>query len=384
MKLLTIIGARPQFVKCAPVSKAIRRQNTAIREILVHTGQHYDYMMSKVFFDELGIPQPDYNLGVGSSTHGHQTAEMIKRIEEILLKERPELVMIYGDTNSTLAGALATSKLNIPLAHIEAGLRSYNKKMPEEINRVVADHVSSLLLCPTETAVANLRREGFTSIANEGRLLDNLGSVYSLTSDTALVVNVGDVMYDAMMMSVDIAEKKANIAPFTSERGITRYCLATVHRAENTDDPVRFAAILKAFIAISAEITVIWPVHPRTRKMLNTHCPTLGRDHRIVVTEPVGYFDMLELERKATAILTDSGGVQKEAYWLKVPCVTLRRETEWVETVQSRCNTIAPAAESDIPSILFNSLRNLGDFDGLAYGDGNASGKIAELIKRYV
>lgn len=351
--------------------------------MLVHTGQHYDYMMSKVFFDELGIPEPDYNLGVGSGTHGHQTAEMMKRIEEVLLKERPDLVMVYGDTNSTLAGSLATSKLRIPLAHVEAGLRSYNRKMPEEINRIVSDHVSSILICPTETAVANLRREGFTNIANEGHLINDLSSFEGRSYDAAFVVNTGDVMYDAFLMGVGIAEKKTNIAPLTSGRGITRYCLATVHRAENTDDPVRLDMILKAFIAISTEIAVIWPVHPRTRKILNTNYPTLSRENRLIVTDPVGYFDMLGLEKKAAAILTDSGGVQKEAYWLKVPCVTLRHETEWIETVQSGCNTITPVENSDIPSILFQSLRKPGDFNGLAYGDGNASSKLAELIKKY-
>lgn len=314
MKIVTIVGARPQFIKVAPVSRELRK---AHHEVLVHTGQHYDDAMSAVFFRELDIPEPDYNLGVGSGTHGEQTGEMLKRIEPVLLAERPDWVLVYGDTNSTLAGALAAAKLHIPVAHVEAGLRSFNRNMPEEINRILTDHISDLLLCPTWTAVENLRREGIT----EGVHL------------------VGDVMHEALLWAAERARTKSTILERLglSER---EYLLATVHRAENTDDPARLQAILDAFMALD-EI-VVFPVHPRTQARLNALGFSVNIS-RLKLIPPVGYLDMVRLEQAACAILTDSGGIQKEAYWLGVPCITLRDETEWVETLEGGANVLVGA-----------------------------------------
>ncbi|MBI5102207.1 MAG: UDP-N-acetylglucosamine 2-epimerase (non-hydrolyzing) [Nitrospirae bacterium] len=387
MKIVTVIGARPQFIKCAPVSKAIRDLAGAdpsgqkgMKEIVIHTGQHYDYMMSKVFFDELGIPSPDYNLGVGSGSHGRQTGEMLIKIEEVLLKEKPDVMMIYGDTNSTLAGALAASKLHIPVVHIEAGLRSYNMRMPEEINRVMSDHVSSLLLCPTLTAVRNLEKEGFSNIANGGGTLVKPILKDEYDTSLPLVINIGDVMYDAMLMGLDIAQSRLGAGGLTAERGISRYCLATVHRAENTDVPARLDKIISSFVGISEEMPVVWPAHPRTRKLLDANYPMLAEHKGLVITEPVGYYDMLMLEKNASVILTDSGGVQKEAYWLKVPCVTLRDETEWVETVESGCNMLARPGQDDIGEVFHRRLSTAGDFKGRLYGDGSAGRTLASLL----
>ena len=307
MKVATIVGARPQFIKCAPVSRKLRE---SAAEVLIHTGQHYDSNMSELFFHDLEIPEPDYNLGVGSGTHGEQSGEMLKQIEKVLLKEKPDYVLVFGDTNSTLAGALAAAKLCIPVAHVEAGLRSFNRRMPEEINRVVTDHLSSLLFCPTETSVNNLAREGIT----EGVHL------------------VGDVMYDALLLNSRRAEEKSKILEALRLQPKS-YFLATVHRAENTDDPRRLAAIVKAFEMISDIFTVVWPVHPRTRKVLESY-GLRKNGQSFSILDPVSYLDMLCLEKDAKGILTDSGGVQKEAYWLKVPCITLREESEWIETLQ--------------------------------------------------
>jgi UDP-N-acetylglucosamine 2-epimerase len=313
MKVVDVVGARPQFIKLAPILKAVERHNPQypdrpIQEILVHTEQHYDYEMSQVFFDELGLKVPDYHLGVGSGSYGYQTGEMLKRIEEVLLKEKPDLAMVYGDTNTTLAGALAAAKLHIPVAHVEAGLRSFNKKMPEEINRVLTDHLSDLLFCPTQAAVENLRREGI----EKGVHL------------------VGDVMYDAVLLYLDLAERKSEIMERLGLKPKS-YALATVHRAENTDQPERLRAIFEGLERVAEEgLSVILPLHPRTRKRLNT----LGiHPKEVQVLDPVSFLDMLVLEKNARVILTDSGGVQKEAFFFRVPCVTLREETEWVETV---------------------------------------------------
>lgn len=337
MKLVDVVGARPQFIKLAPVLLAIKRhneghQNTHIDEVLVHTGQHYDYEMSQVFFDELGLKPPDYHLGVSSGTHAYQTGEMLKRIEEVLLKEKPDLVMVYGDTNTTLAGALAAAKLHIPVAHVEAGLRSFNlrsfkKSMPEEINRVLTDHVSTLLFCPAEAAVRKLQREGFINIMNFGRLLPLDSFPLSLNLSAPVVINTGDVMYDAVLLYLELAEKKSKVLEQLSLKP-KGYALATVHRAENTDNPERLKGIFKGLATIAKEgLPVIVPRHPRTRKTLtsfNLHpsAPNL----RLI--EPVSYLDMLVLEKNARVILTDSGGVQKEAFFFQVPCVTLREETE--------------------------------------------------------
>lgn len=330
MKVVTIVGARPQFIKAAPVCRELRK---AHREVLVHTGQHYDDAMSAVFFRELDIPEPDYNLGVGSGTHGEQTGEMLKRIEAVLLTERPDWVLVYGDTNSTLAGALAAAKLHIPVAHVEAGLRSFNRNMPEEINRVLTDHVSTLLFCPTQTAVDNLAREGIT----EGVHL------------------VGDVMYEALLWAAERARAQSTILERLglSEKG---YLLATVHRAENTDDPARLQAILDAFRVIDEPI--VFPVHPRTQARLSVLGFDLNVPH-LQLIPPVGYLDMVRLEQAARAILTDSGGIQKEAYWLGVPCITLRDETEWVETVTAGANVLVGADTARIVAAVRESKSKL-------------------------
>jgi UDP-N-acetylglucosamine 2-epimerase len=315
MKIVTIVGARPQFIKAAPVSQALRREH---REILVHTGQHYDANMSDVFFDELGIPTPEYHLEIGSGQHGAQTGAMLAAIENVLLAEKPDWVLIYGDTNSTLAGALAAVKLHIRVAHVEAGLRSFNRAMPEEINRVVADHLSSALFCPAQAAADNLAAEGIT----KG------------------VFVVGDVMAEALAFAVERSRERSQIL---ERLGVTEkaYLLATVHRAENTDAPQRLQSILAAFAALDE--TIVLPLHPRTRKALQALGNPQQRIPHLKLIDPVGYLDMARLEGSARLILTDSGGIQKEAYWLGVPCITLRDETEWVETVEMGWNKLAGA-----------------------------------------
>ncbi len=311
MKIITIIGARPQFIKAAAISRVLRSRH---REVLVHTGQHYDPNMSAVFFDELGIPPPDVNLAVGSAHHGAQTGAMLAKIEDVLLAERPDWVLVYGDTNSTLAGALAAAKLHIRVAHVEAGLRSFNRAMPEEINRIVTDHISDLLLCPSQTAIDNLAREGIT----EG------------------VALVGDVMADALRLAAERADHSILATLGIQE---SAYALATVHRAENTDEPERLRRILSGLAALT--IPVIFPVHPRARRAITALGWTPPPQMRLI--DPVGHLAMVALMRGARVILTDSGGIQKEAYWLGVPCVTLRDETEWVETVTCGWNTLVGA-----------------------------------------
>jgi UDP-N-acetylglucosamine 2-epimerase len=326
MKIATIVGARPQFIKAAPVSRALRSARDTgldVTELIIHTGQHYDRNMSAIFFDELGLAPPRYNLGIGSGTHGNQTGQMLAAIEAVLLHVRPDCVLVYGDTNSTLAGALAAAKLHIPVAHVEAGLRSFNRRMPEEVNRIVADQLSQLLFAPTELAVQNLKREG------------SLGCVYL----------VGDVMQDALAEHIVLAESKTNILNQLN-LGRRNYLLVTVHRAENTDFPERLVCIVDALRILAAERTLVWPVHPRTRKKL--------AQMRLNITNlrlipPLPYLDMLVLERNARMILTDSGGVQKEARWLEVPCITLRDETEWVETLDGGWNRLVGA---DLNSIV--------------------------------
>lgn len=354
MKLVNIVGARPQFIKLAPILRVIERHNREhpdhpIREVLIHTGQHYDYEMSGVFFEELGLKAPDENLGVGSGTHGAQTGEMLRRIEQVLLRERPDWVMVYGDTNSTLAGALAAAKLHIPVAHVEAGLRSFNRRMPEEINRVLTDHISDLLFCPTETAVKNLEREGIT----RGVHL------------------VGDVMYDAVLQYAELAERRSRIL---DELGLEKqgYALATVHRAENTDDPERLRAILLGLEGISREgLPVILPLHPRTRKEIRRLGIALDA---VRIVDPVSYLDMLLLEKNARAILTDSGGVQKEAFFFQVPCVTLREETEWVETVEAGWNVLVGCEPERIVQAALEARP--GVESAWPYGDGRAAERI--------
>jgi len=353
MKIITVLGARPQFIKAAPLSEALRKKH---EEKIVHTGQHYDYQMSDVFFEELGIPKPDYFLGVGSKQHGAQTGEMLTGVEDVLLKEKPDWVLVYGDTNSTLAGSLAASKLHIPIAHVEAGLRSYNRQMPEEVNRVLTDHMSTLMFCPTDQAVKNLSLEGLT----KG------------------VVRTGDVMADALYYHARRAEERSLLENLRYPK--KSYLLATVHRAENTDDPSRLEGIINAFAQIDGHIVL--PLHPRTKKLLQDHHLTIPGN--VEVIEPVGYLEMILLEKEAELILTDSGGVQKEAYLWQVPCVTLRDETEWVETVHTGWNTLTGAKTEDIVAAVRN-YRNgsLPPYLKNLYGNGQASEEIvAQMEKR--
>lgn len=360
--IVSIVGARPQFIKAAAVSRAIAEHNkkspkATIVEKIVHTGQHYDENMSKIFFDELEIPQPDYNLGVGSGSHGEQTGRMLEKIENVLVKEGPEYVIVYGDTNSTLAGALAAAKLHIAVAHVEAGLRSFNRKMPEEINRVLTDHASSLLFCPTETAVKNLASEGIS----EG------------------VYQVGDVMYDSILF---YAKKAKAIEHKTLERFEIRpksYYLATVHRAGNTDDVATLRNIVEALNEMATtDHPVVLPLHPRTVSYIDSY--GLRFNNSIKVIEPLSYLEMLVLENNARTILTDSGGVQKEAYIFRVPCVTLRDETEWVETVELGWNTLAGADYNQIVELVRIADNILPDTWQLFYGDGYAAGRISEVL----
>ncbi|MBO1511765.1 non-hydrolyzing UDP-N-acetylglucosamine 2-epimerase [Metabacillus bambusae] len=353
-KILTIVGARPQFIKLAPVSRELRR---SYQEIIVNTGQHYDHNMAGVFFEELNIPTPDYDLGVGSGSHGKQTGDMLAKIEQVIFDEQPDAVLVYGDTNSTLAGALAASKLHIPLFHVEAGLRSYNKLMPEEVNRVLTDHISSLLFCPTEHAISNLKKEGITENA----------------------IAVGDVMYDAVKYNIKIAEKNYSLAKFNVEKG--NYILATIHRAENTDDKSRLEAIFKSLNLLADPI--ILPLHPRTEKLLkeNGLYHLIEESTNIKIISPVSYLEMLLLEQNAKAIITDSGGVQKEAYFAKVPCFTLRDQTEWVETVEVGWNLLVNPIEHDLAHLI-TSFKEPSYVENL-YGDGNASLKIVEHINHF-
>jgi len=356
MKILSIIGARPQFIKAAPFSAAIRKH---CKEIIVHTGQHYDANMSKVFFEEMGIPEPDYNLGVGSGEHGRQTGEMLIKLEEVMLKEKPDYVVVFGDTNSTVAGALAAAKLHIPVGHIEAGLRSFNRKMPEEINRIMTDVVSAQLFCPTDHAVALLKKEG---IEKE-------------------VWQCGDIMYDAMLHFLPLSEEKSCILKDLDLED-KEYYLFTMHRPENTEDPQRIKSIFKGLKACDAAI--VYPVHPRMRKVLSTPEITeiLNKLPQLRMIDPLGYLDILQLEKNARKIITDSGGMQKEAFFLKRPCITIRDESEWVETVEAGYNVIVGADAQRIAA----AVR---DFDPVhpaenVYGDGKSAEIIAEKIVEYV
>lgn len=356
MKILTVVGARPQFIKASPVSKALRA--AGCDEVLVHTGQHYDHAMSQVFFEELGIPEPDLNLGIGSGSHGVQTAGMLIGIEKAIQEYAPDWVLIYGDTNSTLAAALAAVKLHVPVAHIEAGLRSFNRRMPEEINRIVADSVSTLLFAPTKEAVDNLTREG-------------------VPGDRVLLS--GDVMYDAALMHGDRADRQSTILDQLQLRA-GQFILATIHRAENTDDPDRIRTIIEAFTDVSNGIPVIMPLHPRTRATLERSGLLARAGDGVRIIEPVGYLDMVKLEKSAALIATDSGGVQKEAFFQGVPCVTLRDETEWVELVELGWNRVCPPIS--VRNIL-DAIHSMLGTTGTAaqpYGDGRASEKIATAL----
>jgi UDP-GlcNAc3NAcA epimerase len=361
MKLMTVIGARPQFIKAAPFSELFRKEN---QEILVHTGQHYDVNMSDVFFEELGIPRPNYNLEVGSGSHGQQTGRMLELIEKIILKEKPDGMLVYGDTNSTLAGALAASKLHVPVYHVEAGLRSYNKLMPEEQNRILTDHISDLLFCPTQTAVDNLKKEGITTG----------------------VIKTGDIMYDAVLKNVDIANKRYAdgtwLAQLREENdGITalkqkEYYLATIHRAENTDDIEKLTKIFNAFTKLDKP--VLLPLHPRTQKLIKG---INLESKNVIIIKPVGYLLMLFLISNSYMVVTDSGGLQKEAFFLNIPCTTLREQTEWLETLENGWNVLSPI--NDVDEIVRNITRDLTSLQysqPQLFGDGHAAEHICQAI----
>ena len=372
IKIVTIIGARPQIIKAAALSRAIKNNfSDKIKEVIVHTGQHYDENMSQVFFDELGIPSPDYNLGVGSGRHGSQTAKMIEGIEEILIQENPDYLVVYGDTNSTLAGAIAASKIHIPIAHIEAGLRSFNKAMPEEINRICCDHCSTMLFSPTPTGYKNLINEGF-----------NPENKKPFTADNPGIYHCGDVMYDNSLFfgSTDNRQRTTDIYQKDD------YILCTIHRNNNTDEPKRLNAIISALIKLSEEKDIIIPLHPRTKKLLNVNLDSATYDtfinnSRIHITEPVSFLEMISLEKNASLVLTDSGGVQKEAYFFKKPCIIMRSETEWKEIVEVGAAIIADANEERI----IEAYHHFKDNDTIEFpeifGDGNAAEFICnELI----
>jgi UDP-GlcNAc3NAcA epimerase len=359
MKIVTVVGARPQFIKAAAVSRALlARRDAGLSEVLVHTGQHYDKMMSDVFFDELGIRAPAYNLAIAGGGHGAMTGRMLEALERVFVDERPDWVLIYGDTNSTLAAALAASKLHIPIAHVEAGLRSFNMRMPEEVNRIVADRLSTLLLCPTETAVGNLQREGVT----DGVHL------------------VGDVMYDVALHFAKAADEHQELL---SRLGVQAkaYALATCHRAETTDDPEQLGGVVAGLAEIARHQPVVLPIHPRTRGKLAEFGLT-DRLGTVQLIEPVSYLDMVTLEKNAAVIVTDSGGIQKEAFFYRVPCVTTRRETEWVETVDAGWNVLVGTDSRAMVSAV-ESLAQRQRVEVQPYGDGDAANRILDLLQAH-
>lgn len=379
IKLLTVIGARPQIIKAAAISRAIREKfSDRIEESILHTGQHYDANMSQVFFDELGIPQPDYNLGVGSGSHGVQTAKMIIGIEEVLTSDPFDGIILYGDTNSTLAGAVAASKIHIPVFHIEAGLRSFNMTMPEEINRIVCDQLSSVLFAPTATGYRNLMNEGFEK--SQATFKNNKGRI---------VVNCGDVMYDNSTYFASVAEQKSSVL---SDLGIAPggYILATIHRPNNTDNPVRLTNILSTlvFLAEKDGISLVLPLHPRTRKLLEKNLEAssyekLVHSPLVKIIPPASFFDIIVLEKNARIVMTDSGGVQKETFFFERPCVILRPETEWVEIVEHGAGIIADDNPEKIISAYNKLLRVKPEFPKL-FGDAHAAEHILEKIYNYI
>lgn len=374
MKIVTVIGARPQIIKAAALSRAIRQHfSKEVQEVIVHTGQHYDDNMSQVFFDELGIPQPDYNLGVGSASHGAQTAKMIEGIEDILLKERPDYIVLYGDTNSTLAGAIAASKIHVPIVHIEAGLRSFNKSMPEEINRICCDHCSTLLFSPTATGFKNLIKEGFDPDNKRKYTIDNPG-----------IYHCGDVMYDNSKYFASIADEKSHILDKEGLRG-SGYILCTIHRDNNTDQQERLNAIFIALLKMSENKKVVLPLHPRTSKLLKTNLKEdlfnkITNNKNIKILPPASFLDMIVLERHAQIIITDSGGVQKEAYFFQKPCLILRRETEWKEIVECGAAIITDADDKKIIESYNYFVENPPHKFPKIFGDGNAATFICKEI----
>ncbi len=378
MKTVTVIGARPQIIKAAALSRAIKQHfSEEISEVIVHTGQHYDQNMSQVFFDELGIPQPDYNLGVGSASHGVQTARMIEGIEEILLKEKPDYLVLYGDTNSTLAGAIAASKIHVPIVHIEAGLRSFNKSMPEEINRICCDHCSSMLFSPTATGYKNLINEGF-----------NPDNKKRFTSDNPGIYHCGDVMYDNSKHFANIADQNSKVLETTNLKN-TDYVLCTIHRDNNTDHADRLNSIFKALLKISEEKTVVLPLHPRTSKLLGVNLEKglyskITDNKNIRILPPASFLDMIMLERHADMIVTDSGGVQKEAFFYHKPCLILRSETEWSEIVECGAAIITDADENTIIESYNNFTNNPPHNYPDIFGDGHAAEFICqELLENF-
>ncbi|AXF54569.1 non-hydrolyzing UDP-N-acetylglucosamine 2-epimerase [Salicibibacter kimchii] len=358
MKILTVIGARPQFVKACMLSRWLKIDHD-MKEVIVHTGQHYDSNMSDVFFSQLNLAKPDYQLSIGSSSHGEQTGKMLIELEKVMVKEKPDLVLVYGDTNSTIAGGLAASKLDIPIAHVEAGLRSFNRKMPEEINRIVTDHLSSLLFCPSQTAVDHLRNEGIKE------------NVY----------NTGDIMYDAVL---DFKERALEHSNLLSQLTLTanNFYLATIHRGENTDDLKRLSVIIDGLKQL--DLPVLFPLHPRTNKQLKKwNITDTNQVSNIMFIEPISYFDMLTIASQAKYILTDSGGLQKEAYMLKIPCLTLRTETEWTETIDSGWNQLVDLSTSKniVEAVLKTKIPK--DYSSL-FGNGEASDLMYQHIKSWL
>lgn len=378
-RILTVVGARPQFVKAAPVSAALAAQG--LDEILVHTGQHFDDNMSRIFFEEMGIPRPAHDLGLGGGTHGAMTGRMTEALEALILAERPDAVLVYGDTNSTLAGALAAVKLHVPVAHVEAGLRSFNRRMPEEVNRVLTDHAANILFCPTQTAVDNLAAEG---VVDGGPGRDPAARPFDRP---VRVLLTGDVMYDAVLRFSAQVREEGRIDRLRRELGLSGdFALCTVHRAENTDDPARLSAIFAALSDLSAELPVVVPLHPRTRAKLVAQGISAAAPGLLLV-EPVGFLDMMALLSGCGAVLTDSGGLQKEACFLGKPCVTMRDETEWVETVEQGWNVLAGA---DRERILLAARAACGRSAEPAraplqgYGEGDAAARICASIAAYL
>lgn len=354
MKIITVIGARPQFIKAAALSREFAKHEH-IEEIIVHTGQHFDANMSEVFFEEMEIPKPSYNLEINSLSHGAMTGRMIEGIEEILLKEKPDLLLVYGDTNSTIAGALAAKKLHIKVAHVEAGLRSFNMEMPEEINRILTDRISDYLFCPTDSAVNNLKKEGYDSL-------------------DATIVRTGDVMQDAALFYAQKSEEKSTII---SQLGLQKFALATLHRAENTDSKERLSQLVEGLNEIHETICpVVLPLHPRTKAKLAAH----GLELKVKLIDPVGYFDMIELLKNCALVMTDSGGLQKEAFFFKKNCVTMRDQTEWVELIENKVNLLVGADKHKLINATKNMLSKNSNFDIDLYGNGKACGQIVKAM----
>lgn len=369
MKIITIIGARPQIIKAAAISRAIQNKYTdRIQEIIVHTGQHYDENMSAVFFDELGIPQPNYNLSVGSGSHGKQTAAMLEGIEEIILKEKPDALLVYGDTNSTVAGGLAASKLHVPLIHIEAGLRSFNKKMPEEINRILCDHMSTLLFSPTKTGIDNLSHEGF-----------DFDESKEVSADNPKVYHCGDIMYDNSLFFSKVSDEKSTIL---NQHSLEKdaFILSTIHRDGNTDYPEKLQGIFEALMTIAENKKIVLPLHPRTKNKIKDlpaeFVSKIEANKNILIIDPVPFLDVIALEKNASMVITDSGGLQKEAYFFEKPCLILRPETEWKEIVE---NGNAIVTDSD-PQRIEEGYRNLNIKENFTYPGFYGDGKAAEFI----